>query len=176
MSSLGLIPYLCLTIDKTLLHVRYAACWWRLCIQITFDFWVSWSDATMFPVLTESSRKFKCSCSSSSVATSFPLLTSRTASFCHPWELDAASWLRSLASGFPILDQSVRQGALSIPRLFDAIGSCSVEELVETVKARFIAVGFDFATILACPSCSCILSEIVFVQLVKLNEILRAAI
>ena len=47
---------------------------------------------------------------SSSVATSFPVLTSRNAHFCHSWELDAASWLSSFGSGFPVLDQSVRQG------------------------------------------------------------------
>ena len=69
---------------------------------------------------------------------------------------------------FPVLDQSVRQGALSIPGLFDATGLCTVEELIETVKARFI-VGFDFATILFFPSCSCILFAIVLVQLVKLK-------
>ena len=56
---------------------------------------------------------------SSSVATRFSVHKSRNASFCHPWELDAASRLRSFASGFPVLDQSVRQGALSIPGLFD---------------------------------------------------------
>ena len=70
-------------------------------------------------------------------------------------------------ASFPVLDQSVRQGALSIPRLFDVTGFCTVEELVETVKARFIVVGFDFATILSSPSCSCMLFVIVLVQLVN---------
>ena len=84
------------------------------------------------------------------------------------------SWSSSVATGFPALDQSVRQGALSIPGLFDAIGLFTVEELVETEKARFIVVGFDFATILLYPSCSCILFAIVLVQLVKL-KILSAA-
>ena len=69
------------------------------------------------------------------------------------------------ASGLLVLDQSVRQGALSIPGLFDAIGLFTVEELVET--ARFTVVGF--ATILFSPSCSCILFAIVLVQLAKLN-------
>ena len=75
----------------------------------------------------------------------------------------------SLASGFPELDQSVRQGALSISGLFDAIGFCKVEELVETERARFIVVDFDFATILLSPSCSCILFAIILVKLVKLK-------
>ena len=49
----------------------------------------------------ESSGLFRCS---------FPVLTS----FCHPWELDAASLFRPLTSGLHVLDQSVRQSALSI--------------------------------------------------------------
>ena len=39
--------------------------------------------------------------------------------------------------------------ALSIPGLFDAIGWLTDEELVETVEVKFVAVGFDFATILS---------------------------
>ena len=124
-------------------------------------------EATSFLVLVEFSGKFKCSWSSY-VSTSFLALASRTASFCHPWELDAASRLYSFASSFLAFDQSYRQGALSIPGLFDATGFCTVEELVETVKARFI-VGFGFATILSSLSCSCILFAIVLVQLVKLK-------
>ena len=93
-------------------------------------------EATSFLVLTESSGKFTCFWSYS-VATIFLVPTSRTASFCHPRELDVASWLHSFASGFPVLDQSVRQGALSIPM-------------------QVIVVGFDSATILSSPSCSCI--------------------
>ena len=50
-----------------------------------------------------------------------------------------------------------------------ATGLYIVEELVETVKARFIVIGFDFATILSSPSCSCILFVIVSVQLVKVK-------
>ena len=73
------------------------------------------------------------------------------------------------ASRFPVLDLSVRQGALSIHGLFDAIELFTVEELVETEKARFIVVGFDFATILFSPSCSCILFAIVLTKLVKLK-------
>ena len=75
----------------------------------------------------------------------------------------------SFASSFPVRIQSFRKGALSIPGLFDAIGFCTVEELVETETAKFIVVGFDFATILFSPSCSCILFAIVLVQLVKLK-------
>ena len=66
------------------------------------------------------------------------------------------------SSGFPVLDQSC---ALSFLRPFEAIG-LSVEELVETSETKFI-VGFDFATILFTPSCSCIFFAVVLVQLVK---------
>ena len=67
------------------------------------------------------------------------------------------------------LYQSVRQRALSIPGLFDAIGLFTVEELVETENARLIVVGVDFARILLSPSfCSCILFAIVSVRLIKL--------
>ena len=38
---------------------------------------------------------------------------------------------------------------MSIPGLFDAIGWFTDEELVETIDVKFIAVGFDFATILS---------------------------
>ena len=58
---------------------------------------------------------------------------------------------------------------LSIPGLFGAIGLFTVEELVETEAAKFIVVGFDFATTLLSPFCSCILFAIVLVQLVKLK-------
>ena len=37
---------------------------------------------------------------------------------------------------------------MSIPKLFDAIGLFTDEELVETETAKFIVVSFDFATIL----------------------------
>ena len=53
-----------------------------------------------------------------------------SASVCHTWELDVASWLCFLAAGRPVLFQSGWQGVLSIPRLFDAIGLCRVDELV----------------------------------------------
>ena len=57
---------------------------------------------------------------------------------------DAASgfeFFLALASGFPV-------DALSIPRLFDATGWFTDEELVETVEVRSMVIGFDFATIL----------------------------
>ena len=123
-------------------------------------------EATSFLLLIESSGKF-----------SVPgLLLSRRASwYLHP-ELrlfaildDAASRLNSLASGFPVLDQSVRQGALCVPGLFDAIGFGTVEELVETENAKFVVVGLDFATILLSLLCSCIVLAIVLVQLIKLK-------
>ena len=78
------------------------------------------------------------------VATSFPVAMSisppRYVSFT--WELDAASdfeFLLILLSGFPL--------SLSIPGLLDAIGLFADEELFETLD-RFIAVEFDFATLL----------------------------
>ena len=61
------------------------------------------------------------------------------------------------------------KGALIIPGLCDVTGFCTVEELVETVKAKFTVVGFDFATVLFSPSSSCILFAIVLVQLVTLK-------
>ena len=51
--------------------------------------------------------------------------------------------------------------SIEYPWLFDAIGCFTDEELVETVDVRFMAVGFDFATILS-SFCSCILFAIVF--------------
>ena len=41
--------------------------------------------------------------------------------------------------------------AVSIPGLLDAIGLFADEELAGKCEDRFIAVGFDFATILSCP-------------------------
>ena len=61
---------------------------------------------------------------------------------------------------------------LSCPRLsglFDAIGICAVEEIAGTCEDKFIAVDFDFATLLSSPFCSCILFVIVSRQLIKLE-------
>ena len=41
--------------------------------------------------------------------------------------------------------------AVSIPRILDAIELVADEELVGTIEDRFIAAGFDFATILSSP-------------------------
>ena len=100
--------------------------------------------ATSFPVQTVSG-KFRDS-GSLSVATGFPVQTSSRASFCHPWELDAASGLEfrcDFTSGFPE-HPICRLEALNITGLFDTIELFTDEELVETVTARFIAVGLDF--------------------------------
>ena len=43
------------------------------------------------------------------------------------------------------------------------------EELAGTCEDKFIAVGFDFATILSSSFCSCILFAIVSGQLIKLE-------
>ena len=125
-SSGGLRPYLGLTIEKTSPCaarnlLKYGDCVANLRHLPSVPKFPGYPGATNFPVLAESSGRFRCSWSSS-IETGFPVLASRNASICHPWELDGASWLRSLASGFPVLDQPVRQGALTIPGLFDAFG------------------------------------------------------
>ena len=102
--SLGLRPYLCLTLEKTLsMCGTQSVDLWRLCGRILSSPTVSeFPKATSFPVRIESSWKFRC------------LLLSRWVSFCHPWELDTASRLNYPASGFPVLDHSFCQGALII--------------------------------------------------------------
>ena len=67
--------------------------------------------------------------------------------------------LFALASGF-------HEDALSITRLFDAIGWFTDEELVETIDVRSIAVRFDVATVLSSSFCSCVLFAIDLAQLV----------
>ena len=125
-----------LTLEKTFSRYgMWAVDLWRL----SWKFW--------------SSRSF-------SAATSLLVLSSTFSSFCHTWELDAASWLCSLATGLPVLFQSCWQVALSFSGLFDAIGPCTVEELVAACETKF-NVGFDFATILSSPFSSCILFAIV---------------
>ena len=124
-------------------------------------------DATSFLVLLRFSWKLKCSWFFSA-ARSLLVLSSNIASFCHTRELDAASWLCSLAWSLRVLVQTSWQGALGIPVLFDAIGLCTVEELVAACVTRF-NVGFDFATILSSPLSSCILFAIVSRQLVELK-------
>ena len=87
-------------------------------------------------------------------------------------------YLRPAEHLFAILENSTlrrdwnflrRQGALSIPGLFDAIGLFTFEELVETETATFIVVGFDFATILLSPFRCCTFFAIVLEQLIKLK-------
>ena len=159
---------------EDLLHVQHIICWnmenvWPILV-ISFGSCVCW----VFPDLLErqvslylSNLQVSSGVPGLLVSTGFSVLTSKSASIFHPWKLGASSWLRSLASSFPILDQSVRQGGLSTSGLFDAIGLCTVAELVETRETKFI-IGSDFTTILS-SFCSCILFAIVLVQLVKLN-------
>ena len=100
------------------------------------------------------------------VATGFTVLMNNWASLCHTWELDAASGLDFwfvLAPSFPD-HPTCRLEALSIPRLLDAIGLFTNEELVGTELIRFIAVGLDFATILFSSVCSCTIFAIFSVQ------------
>ena len=162
-STLGLRPYLCFTIEKT-----FSMCGvqsveiWRLCDPIfvtVFDFWDSWSNEFLrtYRIFKIVQRFLIFFCRDVFLRTYI-----QNCIFCHLWELDAASRLNSLASGFPVLDQSFPEGVLSIRWLLDATGFYRVEELVEAVKVRFIVVGFDFVTILSSHSCSCILSVVVF--------------
>ena len=58
---------------------------------------------------------------------------------------------------------------MSIPGLLDAIGIFAVEEIARTCEDKFIAVDFDFATLLSSAFCSCILFAIVLGQLLKLE-------
>ena len=55
------------------------------------------------------------------------------------------------------------------PRLLDAVGRFTDEELAATEPVWFIAVGLDFDTILFSSDCSCILFAILSVQLIKLR-------
>ena len=76
--------------------------------------------------------------------------------FSLPREPDAASGFEfplALASGFPV-------DALSIPGLFDAIGWFTDGKLVETIEVKFIATGFDFATVLFLLFVQCVSSPI----------------
>ena len=94
-------------------------------------------DATTFLILFRFTWKFRSSWSFSA-ATSLLVLLSISASFCHTWELDAASfWFGSLATSLPVLFQSCWQSALSVPGLFDAIGLCTVEEFVAACETKF---------------------------------------
>ena len=70
-------------------------------------------------------------------------------------------FLFSLASGFP--------EAVSFIGSFDAIGPFEDEELAEKVEDKFIAIGFDFATIIDSSFCSCVLFASVLVQIIKLE-------
>ena len=59
---------------------------------------------------------------------------------------------------------------MSIPGLLDAIGLFADGELVGTSEDKFIAVDFDFATLLSSPFCSCILFAIVWGSLSSWNS------
>ena len=87
------------------------------------------------------------------------LVSRRVSSYLHP-ELHLFAILENstlrldcvvLLQASLYLTKHFDRGALNIPGLFDATGFCTVEELVETVKASFVVVGFDFATILSSP-------------------------
>ena len=80
--------------------------------------------------------------------------------------LEDSTLRRVLNFFFPLHQVSLN---LSIPGLFDAIGSFADEELTETVEDRFVTVGFDFATSLSSSFCSCMMFAIVLVQLIKLE-------
>ena len=44
---------------------------------------------------------------------------------------------------------------------------------METMEVKFIAVGFDFATLLSSPFCSCIIFAIVLGHLIKLEFLMQ---
>ena len=75
-----------------------------------------------------------------------------------------SSYLRPEMHLFAILENSTLRPDCDLLRQVS-----TVEELVETETAKFIVVGFDFATIVLSPSCSCILLAVVLVQLIKLD-------
>ena len=149
--SLGLRPYLCLTIEKT----------FSMCGTPS-----EFPEATNFLVLIESSRRFRCSWSSS-VATS--LLALSNCIFLPRLRTRRCVLIEFSCSMSPCTLPIILTRCLEHPRLFDAAGFCRVEELVETGEVRF-SVGFDFVTILSSPFCSCILFAIVSVQVVKLKS------
>ena len=132
-------------------------------------------DATGFPVtsfswlLRGSDKENSHDSWPLSVAAGFPATSTinppRYASFSLPWGTRrcVGFWISSCRRArFPCR-------CFECPGLFDAIGRFTDEELVETVAVRFIAVGFDFATILFSSFCSCTLFAIVLEQLVKLK-------
>ena len=88
----------------------------------------------------------------------------RYASCSRAWELDAAwdfEFLLILLSDFPV--------AMSFSGLLDAIGLFADDEHLGTCEDKFIAVDYDFATILSFSFCSCILFAIVLAQLINLD-------
>ena len=142
---------------EDLLYVRHVVCWhmetvWPYSVT-AFGFWVSWIDE--FPrtywifreiqvflvhfCRDEFPRTFIQNC------IFLPLLGTRRC------VLIEFSCVRSLCT-CPI----ILTWCLEYPGLLDIIGLCTVLELVETSEAR-LNVGFDFATILSSPFCSCIL-------------------
>ena len=97
------------------------------------------------------------------VATRFPVAVSikppRFASCSRAWELDAASDFEFLL----ILHRSYEYSrTFGCHQTFCGWGTCRD-------NVRFIAVDFDFATLLSFPFCSCILFAIVLAQLIKLE-------
>ena len=106
------------------LHVRHVVCWYletvwpNFCRCLRFLSFLKRRVSLYFLNLQEN---FQCSWSSSAV-TSFLVPASRTASFGHPWEPSRLYFVLVVSL---YLTNSFRQGALSIPGLFDATGFCS---------------------------------------------------
>ena len=122
---------------------------WPCCAN-TVDVWVS-RRYEFFP--------------SFSAATSLLVLLSISASFCHTWELDAASfWFGSLATSFSVLFQSCLTGCpecLRTLRCHWTLQSKNLSQLARQVQRRFLRdkfnVGFLTLQQLSCPFSSCIL-------------------
>ena len=91
---------------------------WRLCGHIVpIPSMSEFPNATIFLVLFRFSWKSRSSWSFSA-ATSLLVLLSISASFCHTWELDAASWLGSLVTGCPFTLPILLTGCPECPRTF----------------------------------------------------------
>ena len=174
--SVGLRQYLCLTIEKTFSmcstkFVVFLKIVWPIIViafgfQVSWVSWISWSDefAGTYWIFKKNSG--------------VPgLLLS----------LQGSSYPRPELHLFAILEKStlrldcnfLRQVSMYFTNLFDKVlwvspdfskqsDSAQSKNLSRQMRPRFI-VGFDFATILFSPSCSCIRFAIVLVQLVKLK-------
>ena len=172
--SVGLRPYLCLTIEKNILHVQHVICGYMEIVWPTLSFlsvseFPEFPGATSFLVLTESSRKFRCSWSSS-VATRFLVPYVQNCIFLPSLRSRRCVLIVLFFVRFPwYLTNPFDRVLLGISGLFEAIRTLHNRRTCRDKSDKGSSSALDFATILFSPSCSCILFAIVLVQLVKLN-------